>query len=365
MYKRKLRQKPQHPKDDRYKTPTAKTCFKFLHKTGRSFSPVVKDLHPELSLPVCIFYLTLRGLDTIEDDTSIPLEIKEPLLREFKDYLDIDGWNYTGNRPEEKDRELLVQFDNVIVEFRKMKPVYADIVRDVTGRMGGGMADYARKADLGIVNVDSIAEYDLYCWYVAGLVGEGLTRLFVEAGLADTVLIEQGLYKPMGLFLQKTNIIRDIREDRDDGRRFWPEEIISKHVANFDKLLELENRGDAVACSSEMILDALRHVCDCLTYLAGLREQSVFNFCAIPQCMAIATLELCFCNPELFDQRLKIAKGDALRLVLEASQGMESVCYVFCRYVGRIKRKIQPDDACYLRVRDASEEVCIVFLGHG
>jgi farnesyl-diphosphate farnesyltransferase len=253
----------------------------------------------------------------------------------------------------------LVQFDNVIVEFRKMKPGYAGIVRDVTGRMGGGMADYARKADLGIVGAVTIAEYDLYCWYVAGLVGEGLTRLFVEAGLAETALIEQGLYKPMGLFLQKTNIIRDIREDRDDGRRFWPEEIISRHVGTFDDLFELENRGDALSCSSEMILDALRHVCVVLTYLAGLREQSVFNFCATPQCMAIATLELCFCNPALFDQRLKIAKGDALRLVVEASQGMESVCYVFCRYVGRIEQKIHPGDPCYLGVRDACEEVCI------
>jgi farnesyl-diphosphate farnesyltransferase len=93
---------------------------------------VVEELHSELSLPVCIFYLILRGLDTIEDDTSIPLEVKEPLLRDFKDYLDKDGWTYTGNRPEERDRELLVQFDNVIAEFKKMKPVYGAIVRDVT-----------------------------------------------------------------------------------------------------------------------------------------------------------------------------------------------------------------------------------------
>lgn len=322
---------------------------------------MVEELHSELSLPVCIFYLILRGLDTIEDDTSIPLEVKEPLLRDFKDYLDKDGWNYTGNRPEERDRELLVQFDNVIAEFKKMKPAYGAIVRDVTERMGNGMADHARKAASGIIGIHSVADYDLYCWYVAGLVGEGLTRLFVGADLAETALIDQGLYKPMGLFLQKTNIIRDIREDRDDGRRFWPEDIWSKHVVNFDELFEPENQGLAMSCSSEMILDALQHVTDCLSYLAGLREQSVFNFCAIPQCMAIATLELCFCNLRLFDRRLKIDKGDALRLVVEASQGMESVCYVFCRHVGRIQKKIRPGDPCYLRVRTVCEEVC--FLG--
>jgi farnesyl-diphosphate farnesyltransferase len=75
--------------------------------------------------------------------------------------------------------------------------------------------------------------------------------------------------------------------------------------------------------------------------------------------MTIATLELCFCNPALFDRRLKIAKGDAMGLVVEASRKMESVCYVFCRYVGRIERKIQPGDPCYFQgVRSACEEAC-------
>lgn len=29
----------------------------------------------------------------------------------------------------------------------------------------------------------------------------------------------------MGLFLQKTNIIRDYLEDYVDGRAFWPQEV--------------------------------------------------------------------------------------------------------------------------------------------
>lgn len=353
-----MRQRPQHARDERYETATAKICFTFLRQTGRSFSLVIGELHPELALPVCIFYLILRGLDTIEDDLSIPLETKEPLLREFKNHLDEDGWKYNGNRPEEKDRELLVQFDNIIAEFKKLKPVYQTILRDVTQKMGNGMADYSRKVASGVSGVNSVAEYDLYCWYVAGLVGEGLTRLFVEAGLGEIALIDQGLYKPMGLSLQKTNIIRDVREDRDDGRRFWPEEIWSKHVGTFDDLFKPANQDLALSCSSEMILDALRHVSSCLSYLAGLREQSVFNFCAIPQCMAIATLELCLSNPALFVRRIKISKGDALRLVVDASKGLQSVCGVFCRYAYRIQRKIQPGDPCYSEVHTTCEEVC-------
>ncbi|KAG6891843.1 hypothetical protein C0993_006010, partial [Termitomyces sp. T159_Od127] len=45
--------------------------------------------------------------------------------------------------------------------------------------METGMADYAHKAaTTGSIYLDTIAEYDLYCHYVAGLVGEGLSGIF-------------------------------------------------------------------------------------------------------------------------------------------------------------------------------------------
>ncbi|KAK1621891.1 putative farnesyl-diphosphate farnesyltransferase [Colletotrichum phormii] len=347
----RLRHGPVHQRIVERESVTAKACFEFLHKTSRSFSRVVKELHPELLMPVCVFYLILRGLDTIEDDTSIPLKEKEPLLREFKDRLEQDGWTFIGNRPEEKDRQLLVQFDIVIAEFRNMKPVYQAIIKDITNQMGNGMADFARKADSGDAGVNTVAEFDLYCWYVAGVVGEGLTHLFVEAGLGEANLIKHSqLYKSMGLALQKNNIIRDVREDHDDGRRFWPREIWSKHVDNFEDLFKPENLECALNCSSEMVLNALGHAEDCLSYLVNLREQSVFNFCAIPQSMAMATLELCFRNPDIFAKNVKITKGDAFQLMVESSQDLRKVGEVFCRYVHRIQQKNDPADPNFLKI---------------
>jgi farnesyl-diphosphate farnesyltransferase len=348
---RKVWHKPVHERDEKNETETQKACFKFLDMTSRSFSAVIKELHPELLLPVCVFYLTLRGLDTIEDDTSIHLATKERLLRQFKDFLDQDGWAFDGNRPEEKDRELLVQFHNVITEFKNIRPAYQTIVKDITDKMGNGMADYCRKTELEDTSVKTVEEYDLYCFYVAGLVGEGLTRLFVKAEFGNPALITRvRLHKSMGLFLQKTNIIRDVREDNDDGRRFWPKEIWSKHVAEFDDLFKPENLEAALNCGSEMILNALEHVEDCLFYLAGLREQSVFNFCAIPQSMAIATLELCFRNPDIFKRNIKITKGDACRLMTESTQNIHVLCGAFRRYARRIHKKNTPKDPNFLKI---------------
>jgi farnesyl-diphosphate farnesyltransferase len=125
-------------------------------------------------VPVALFYLILRGLDTIEDDMTIALEEKDPLLRNFHAILEKDGWTYDGNGPDEKDRDLLVKFNNVITEFKKVKPAYRTIIKDITQKMGSGMADYATNAEHNSVGVNTVEDYDLYCHYVAGLVGKGL-----------------------------------------------------------------------------------------------------------------------------------------------------------------------------------------------
>ncbi len=72
-----------------------------------------------------------------------------------------------------------------------------------------------------------MADYDRYCHYVAGLVGEGLSRLFSVTDIEGKKIIEASttLANSMGLVLQKTNIIRDFLEDYVDGRTFWPKEV--------------------------------------------------------------------------------------------------------------------------------------------
>jgi len=48
-------------------------CYELLDATSRSFAAVIQALDPELRPAICIFYLVLRGLDTVEDDMSIDL----------------------------------------------------------------------------------------------------------------------------------------------------------------------------------------------------------------------------------------------------------------------------------------------------
>ncbi|KAH8594589.1 isoprenoid synthase domain-containing protein [Bisporella sp. PMI_857] len=349
---------PVHTRNPEKESPTLRECFKYLDLTSRSFSAVIQELNSDLLVPICLFYLILRGLDTIEDDMTIPLETKEPFLRNFQEIIEKEGWTFNGNGPEEKDRELLVHFDVVIAEFNKLKPAYKAIIKDITKKMGDGMADYANNAEHNINGVNTIKDYELYCHYVAGLVGDGLTRLFVEGGHARPALLQRPeLVESMGQFLQKTNIIRDVREDFDDKRRFWPKEVWSKYVDKFEDLFDPKNRKAALNCSSEMVLISLRHADECLFYLAGLKEQSVFNFAAIPQSMAIATLELVFQNPAIFERNIKITKGDACHLMMQSSQNLQTVCEVFKVYIRKIHAKNTPKDPNFLQISIALGKV--------
>ena len=175
--------------------------------------------------------------------------------------------------PTEKDRALLVDFQVVIAEFKRLDPrrvvfpercrtklitlllcSYKKAISNITQKMGAGMARYARlhAANEGKFSVDTFASFDLYCHYVAGLVGEGLSALFSASGKEAPELADQlSLSNSMGLMLQKTNILRDFREDTDEGRVFWPAEIWKKYVERPEDLYAPGNEDKAMWALSE------------------------------------------------------------------------------------------------------------------
>jgi len=317
---------------------TLQTCFTFLDATSRSFSAVIQALDGELRDAVCIFYLVLRALDTVEDDMTIALDEKIPMLRDFHTYLLKPDWTYSNSK--EKDRIVLEQFTTISCEFRRLAPLYRDVISDICARMGNGMIEYLDKAPA------TMTEWNQYCHYVAGLVGIGLSRLFSASGLeAEEVGLDEDLANSMGLFLQKTNIIRDYLEDVVDKREFWPKEAWGKYVPALVDLSQPCRRQDAVTCLNELITHALQHVPDVLEYLTRLQNQSVFNFCAIPQVMAIATLERCYNNPHVFTGVVKIRKGEAVRLMMEATS-MDKVKAIFGYFLRKIQNRVSVQDTC-------------------
>lgn len=64
---------------------------------------------------VCLFYLILRALDTVEDDVTIPRDVKSTMLTNFHTYLMDPEWKYMESK--EKDRIVLEDFPVVCFLF--------------------------------------------------------------------------------------------------------------------------------------------------------------------------------------------------------------------------------------------------------
>ncbi len=359
-------------------------CGVMLDKVSRSFAAVIRQLPVTLALPVSVFYLVLRALDTVEDDMDLSkfaaalkaakatrrrgggggasastaddaaADESEASAREFKfqclayfhtllrdtataadgvkaGFYDADVLFRTlsaANVGEKDEATLFKKFDSVVRVYAGFAPAQRTIIADITKQMADGMAAYIGR-DLSDKGTEDLRDYSTYCHYVAGLVGEGLSRMWATAadsGLPAATLSqlssERGqhtLSSDMGLFLQKTNIIRDYLEDIVDQRAFWPKEVWRQYVGQLGDLKESTHRAEAVACLNHLVCDALEMVPSCLAYLRLLEEGSVqvLRFCAIPQVMAVATLCELYANPLVFQGVVKISKPTAVRIVVE------------------------------------------------
>ena len=285
-------------------------CYAALGKVSRSFSVVIQQLPEDLKDAVCVFYLVLRALDTIEDDMQFPLEEKLPLLETFHEKTNDEGFSLKGVGDHDDYRVLLEYYPKVVRMFKTLNKDSQRTIVDITAQMGKGMAAFSEK------EISQLADFDLYCHYVAGLVGIGLSGLFVASHLENLSLNDRGRNSnAMGLFLQKTNIIRDYHEDLYADRTFWPKEIWGKYANNLDDFAKNPESKQSLACLNHMLTDALQHIPDCLEYLSHVKNEQVFRFTAIPQIMAIATLAKLYNNPRVMKGVVKVRKGLAAKLM--------------------------------------------------
>nr|AFN61199.1 squalene synthase [Chlorophytum borivilianum] len=329
-------------------------CYTMLHKVSRSFALVIQQLDVNLRDAVCVFYLVLRALDTVEDDTSIPTDVKVPILNSFHRHIYDCEWHFSCGT---KDYKVLMdEFHHVSTAFLELGKGYQEAIEDITRRMGAGMAKFICK------EVETVDDYDEYCHYVAGLVGLGLSKLFHASGKED--LSSDSLSNSMGLFLQKTNIIRDYLEDINEipkSRMFWPRQIWNKYADKLEDFKYEENSEKAVQCLNDMVTNALDHAEDCLQYMSALKDIAIFRFCAIPQVMAIGTLALCYNNVKVFRGVVKMRRGLTAK-VIDQTRTMSDVYGAFFEFSSLMKTKVNdldPNAALTLKRIEAIQKSCI------
>lgn len=335
-----------------------------LQLVSRTFALNIQVLRGKLHRSILLAYLYLRIADTVEDDPDMRATEKDRVLALFADVFKtgaletekirafVAALPQSWHGSDDPNKDLCIKSEVVVPLLKSLPDAYKKPVCDVVIEMCGGMAKFALRQEAalsaGWFTLENVGELDEYCYYVAGIVGKLLTRLFS----ADTCLIgaerEAELSKldvSFGLALQVVNIVKDCVED--SGRRvcFIPEEICRRH--GFAHSSELFKDGaDAQKCGAvlaELVEKAWRHLDDAIAYTKLIPNIKMRTrlFCLWPLFMAAENLSLIGDGVSVFtsDKKVKITRDTVKRIVKETSMHFYSDKWIDQAYA-RIKRNI-------------------------
>ncbi len=313
---------------------------KMLLLVSRTFALNINVLSGDLKKAVLLAYLYLRIADTVEDDPVLPASQKESLLGffagifkdgEFREnaleaFLKAlpESWHTSAD----PNHELCVKAETVVSLFPLLPPEYAKPVSGVVEEMCGGMAKYALKQEASLAKgwftLETIAELDDYCYYVAGIVGKLLTELFIVSAPAiskEQAAVMRKLDVSFGLSLQVTNIIKDIHEDAARKVCFIPEALcrefeIPHSPELFSPEVSPEKKGKVM---DVLIQKAWGHLEDALEYTLQIpwRYARIRLFCLWPLFMAAENLKVIGKGENLFlsERKLKISRQTVKRII--------------------------------------------------
>ncbi|KAL5791022.1 hypothetical protein ACOSQ2_005910 [Xanthoceras sorbifolium] len=311
-------------------------CYTMVYKFLRN-ALIFQQFETKIKDAVCVFYLVLRVLDTIEDDTGIPSEVKVPMLIDFYRHLNDINWHYScGTR--NLDKIVVDEFHHVSTAFMELEKGHQETIVDFTKRMGAGMAKFICK------EVSTTDDYDEYCHYSAKLVEIGLFKLFNPSRKQDPIM--EKLCGSTFIFYQKRDMIEDYLEDINEipkPRIFWPRDIYSKYVDKIEDLKCEENSVKAVQCLNEMVTDALKHAGDCLNHLSTLNDDDALQFFGALAVKGMGTLVLCYNNIQVFKDKVRLRRGLAARLY-EQTKTMSDIYNVFFEFASVMKSKVEMQD---------------------
>mmetsp|Transcript_38362 Transcript_38362/g.85410 ORF Transcript_38362/g.85410 Transcript_38362/m.85410 type:complete len:165 (+) Transcript_38362:47-541(+) len=123
--------------------PDLAFCYEILNNVSRSFAVVIQQLPNPLRDAICVFYLVLRGLDTVEDDMAIPNDIKLPALLSFHEKIYERG--FTMDCGYDHYKRLMEHFGIVVNVFLGLDEQFQLVIADITKRMGAGMAEFIQR----------------------------------------------------------------------------------------------------------------------------------------------------------------------------------------------------------------------------
>src|SRR5215510_868953 len=193
-----------------------------LEGVSRTFALTIPQLPPGLCNVVSNAYLLCRIVDTIEDEPGLSGARKDYFCQQFLRTLD-GGHNAESfsrqlcaslsSRTPAAEHELIRDVPRVLRITRSFLEPQREALLMCVRTMAKGMAQFQLQEEKhGLQNLEDL---DQYCYFVAGVVGQMLTRLFClySPAIARNHEALMSLAVSFGQGLQMTNILKDVWED--------------------------------------------------------------------------------------------------------------------------------------------------------
>jgi squalene synthase HpnD len=200
---------------NRLETPAAyQHCEHIVRTRARNFAYGIRLLPPPKRQALSAVYAFARRVDDIGDGDD-PTERRLAQLAETRGLLD----GLAAAAPAASGDPVLIALADAALRYPIPLDAFAELIDGC-------------EADVRGTSYKTVDDLVRYCRNVAGSIG----RLSLGIFGADDMAAAAPLADALGVALQLTNILRDIREDRLTGRVYLPAEDLER----FDCALDLE-----------------------------------------------------------------------------------------------------------------------------
>jgi len=279
----------------------ARFCAAILPAVSRTFALGIKVLPGALGQAVLDAYLLCRIADTVEDAPGIDPDVKAALFDDFLAAFDDTAAlaRFTAgvqDLPGEIAHLTLTRNTPLVfAHFGALPPNTRAVVRKWVAEMAVGMRKFVLLYPNGI-RIQTVAEYQEYCYYVAGTVGYMLTDLWHEHSPsigAERYAVLRERCRAFAEALQTVNILKDVAVDAEQENSVYvPEELLQAHGSTQSRILAPELLASNREALTQLIKLAWHDLEEALTYLLDIprRAVSIRMFCILPLLLAYATL---------------------------------------------------------------------------
>ncbi len=177
-------------------------CEGVAKSQAKNFYVTFLLLKPEQRQAMCAIYAFMRYCDDLSDDAGIA--DRAAAIARWSDDLHAA---LAGKAP---DNPIWPAFVDSVERFKIPHQYFDDMITGVS-------------SDLEPRRVQTFDELYRYCYHVASVVGLTIIHVFRFESPQALELAEK-----CGIAFQLTNILRDVREDADNDRIYWPAEDLQR-----------------------------------------------------------------------------------------------------------------------------------------